>query len=65
MNIIQELEQEQINRISANRAIPEFGPGDTVRVMVKVVEGKNVRNQAYEGVVIGRAGAGARRARDR
>lgn len=58
MNIIQELEQEQMNRISAMRAIPEFAPGDTVRVMVKVVEGKNTRNQAYEGVVIGRAGAG-------
>ena len=58
MNIIQELEQEQMNRISAVRAIPEFAPGDTVRVMVKVVEGKNTRNQAYEGVVIGRAGSG-------
>ena len=58
MNIIQELEQEQMNRISAVRAIPEFAPGDTVRVMVKVVEGKNVRNQAYEGVCIARAGGG-------
>lgn len=58
MNIIQELEQEQMSRISAMRAIPEFSPGDTVRVMVKVVEGKNTRNQAYEGVVIARSGAG-------
>ncbi len=58
MNIIQELEQEQMSRISAMRAIPTFSPGDTVRVMVKVVEGKNVRNQAYEGVVIARSGAG-------
>ena len=58
MNIIQELEQEQMNRISAMRAIPEFAPGDTVRVMVKVVEGRNTRNQAYEGVVIARAGNG-------
>lgn len=58
MNIIEEIEQEQMNRISAARAIPEFAPGDTVRVMVKVVEGKNTRNQAYEGVVIGRAGSG-------
>ena len=58
MNIIQELEQEQMSRISAMRAIPTFAPGDTVRVMVKVVEGKNVRNQAYEGVVIARSGAG-------
>ena len=58
MNIIKELEQEQMNRISAMRAVPEFAPGDTVRVMVRVVEGKNTRNQAYEGVVIGRSGAG-------
>ncbi len=58
MNVIQELEQEQIKAITAKRAVPEFGPGDTVRVMVKVVEGKNTRIQAYEGVVIARAGGG-------
>ena len=58
MNIIQELEKEQMEAIATKRAIPEFGPGDTVRVMVKVVEGKNVRNQAYEGVCIARAGGG-------
>ena len=58
MNIIQELEREQMAAIATQRAIPEFGPGDTVRVMVKVVEGKNVRNQAYEGVCIARAGNG-------
>ena len=58
MNIIEELEREEMSRISAVRAIPTFAPGDTVRVMVKVVEGKNVRNQAYEGVVIARAGSG-------
>ena len=58
MNIIQELEQEQMAAIATQRAIPEFGPGDTVRVMVKVVEGKNVRNQAYEGVCIARSGGG-------
>ena len=58
MNIIQELEREQINAIIAKRAVPEFGPGDTVKVMVKVIEGNNVRNQAYEGVVIARSGAG-------
>jgi len=58
MNIIQELENEQMSRISATRAMPEFAPGDTVRVMVKVVEGKNTRNQAYEGVVIARSGGG-------
>ena len=58
MNIIQELENEQMSHISAMRAIPEFAPGDTVRVMVRVVEGKNTRNQAYEGVVIARSGSG-------
>jgi len=58
MNIIQELEQEQIRSLTAKRAVPEFGPGDTVRVMVKVIEGSNTRVQAYEGVVIGRSGSG-------
>ena len=43
------------------RAVPEFGPGDTVRVMVKVIEGSNTRQQAYEGVVIARAGGGRER----
>jgi len=58
MNIIEELEKEQMAEIATKRAIPEFGPGDTVRVMVKVVEGKNTRNQAYEGVCIARSGGG-------
>lgn len=58
MNVIQELEREQISAITAKRGVPEFGPGDTVKVMVKVIEGDNVRTQAYEGVVIGRSGAG-------
>lgn len=58
MNIIQELEQEQMRSISAKRGVPEFGPGDTIRVMVKVVEGKTERLQAYEGVVISRSGSG-------
>lgn len=58
MNIIDELEREQMENIVAQRAIPEFSPGDTVRVMVKFGEGKNVRNQAYEGVVIARSGSG-------
>ena len=58
MNIIQELELEQIKAISAKRAVPEFGPGDTVKIMVKVVEGDNTRLQAYEGVVIARSGHG-------
>ena len=58
MNIIQELESEQMNAVTMKRAVPEFGPGDTVRVMVKVIEGSNTRQQAYEGVVIARSGAG-------
>ncbi len=58
MNIIQELEKEQMEAIATQRAVPEFAPGDTVRVMVKVIEGKNVRNQAYEGVCIARSGGG-------
>lgn len=58
MHILQDLENEQIEAISAKRQVPEFGPGDTVRVMVKVIEGENVRTQAYEGVVIARSGSG-------
>jgi large subunit ribosomal protein L19 len=58
MNIIQELEQEQINAVLANRSVPEFSAGDTVKVMVKVIEGESTRLQAYEGVVIGRSGHG-------
>lgn len=58
MNIIQELEREQMHAVTMKRAVPEFGPGDTVRVMVKVIEGNNQRQQAYEGVVIARSGSG-------
>src|SRR6185437_7110940 len=76
MTVILELEREQISAIVAKRSIPEFGPGDTVKVMVKVIEGMEVdpkdkkkakaddpkgpgfRLQAYEGVVIARAGSG-------
>lgn len=58
MNVIEQIEREQMSAIAAKRAIPEFSPGDTVRVQVRVVEGKTVRNQAFEGVVIARAGAG-------
>jgi 3-isopropylmalate/(R)-2-methylmalate dehydratase large subunit len=56
MNIIQELEQEQIARL--NKTIPDFQPGDTVVVNVKVKEGERTRVQAYEGVCIARSGAG-------
>ena len=55
MNIIQQYEAEQIARLTATRPVPEFVPGDTVRVMVRVVEGERARVQAYEGVVIARS----------
>ena len=58
MNIIEQLEQEQIKAITAKRSVPEFGPGDTLKVMVKVIEGNNTRNQAYEGLCIARDGSG-------
>ena len=58
MNLIKQLEQEQIAKLSAGREIPDFAPGDTVLVNVKVVEGERTRVQAYEGVCIGRSGAG-------
>jgi large subunit ribosomal protein L19 len=58
MNLIQEIEKEQFDKLSAGKTIPEFGPGDTVIVNVKVVEGDRSRVQAYEGVCIGRSGGG-------
>jgi large subunit ribosomal protein L19 len=58
MDIIQKLEQEELARLTANKAIPEFAPGDTVIVNVNVVEGNRKRVQAYEGVVIGRRNRG-------
>ena len=58
MNIIQQYEAEQIASLSAARAVPEFAPGDTVRVAVKVVEGERTRTQAFEGVCIARSNKG-------
>ena len=58
MNIIQQLEAEQIQKLTAVRAIPEFRPGDTLKVGVKVVEGERTRVQAYEGVCIARSNKG-------
>ncbi len=52
MNVIEQLEQEQIAELTAERAVPEFKPGDTVRVNVRVIEGERERVQAYEGVCI-------------
>ena len=58
MNIIEQLEKEQAAALAKKRSVPDFAPGDTVRVNVKVVEGERTRVQAYEGVCIGRAGGG-------
>jgi large subunit ribosomal protein L19 len=58
MNLIQQLEQEQVAKLADGKTIPDFQPGDTVVVNVKVREGERTRIQAYEGVCIGRAGAG-------
>lgn len=58
MNILQQLEQEQIAKALGEKSIPEFSPGDTLRVNVKVVEGTRERIQAYEGVCIARKNAG-------
>lgn len=58
MNIIQELEKEQLEKLVAAREVPDFAPGDTVIVNVKVKEGERTRVQAYEGVCIGRNGGG-------
>ena len=58
MNIIEQLEKEQAAELAKKRKIPDFAPGDTLKVNVKVVEGERSRVQAYEGVCIGRAGGG-------
>ncbi len=58
MNIIAALEQEQMDKLVAQRPVPEFAPGDTLRVNVKVVEGTRERVQAYEGVCIARKNDG-------
>jgi large subunit ribosomal protein L19 len=58
MNLIQQLENEQAAVVAAKRAIPQFAPGDTVQVNVRVVEGDRTRVQAYEGLVIARSGGG-------
>ncbi|MDH3230786.1 MAG: 50S ribosomal protein L19 [Alphaproteobacteria bacterium] len=58
MNTIEQLEAEQIEKLTAERPVPDFQPGDTLRVRVKVVEGTRERIQAFEGVCIGRKNAG-------
>ena len=58
MNLLKQIENEQVARLSAGKEIPDFQPGDTVVVNVKIIEGERTRVQAYEGVCIGRAGGG-------
>ena len=58
MNLLKQIEQEQIEKLTAKKEIPDFAPGDTVVVNVKVVEGERTRVQAYEGVCIARSGGG-------
>jgi large subunit ribosomal protein L19 len=58
MNILEQLEKEQVAIVAAQRAVPDFSPGDTVIVNVKVKEGDRARIQAYEGVCIARSGGG-------
>jgi large subunit ribosomal protein L19 len=58
MNLLQQIEREQVERLVANRPVPNFQPGDTVRVSLRVVEGERERVQAFEGVCIARKNAG-------
>ena len=58
MNLLQQLEHEQVEKLAAARPVPKFEPGDTVRVSLRVVEGERERIQAFEGVCIGRKNAG-------
>ena len=58
MNLLKEIENEQMAKLSAGKEIPDFQPGDTLIVNVKIIEGEKSRVQAYEGVCIGRSGGG-------
>ena len=58
MNTIEKLEQEQVSKLTEDRTVPEFSPGDTVRVNLKVVEGTRERVQAFEGVCIAKKNRG-------
>src|SRR5262245_37097273 len=58
MNLLKQIEQEQITKLTAGKEIPDFAPGDTLIVNVKVVEGERSRLQAYEGLCIARTGGG-------
>ena len=58
MNVIDKIEKDQMDKISLERSIPEFGAGDTIKVDVKIVEGDKERIQAFEGLCIARSGGG-------
>ncbi len=58
MNVLQQFEQDQLLKLTENKVIPAFQAGDTLKVMVKVVEGTRERVQAFEGICIGRKNAG-------
>jgi large subunit ribosomal protein L19 len=58
MSTLQNFEKDYVAELQAKRAVPEFSPGDTLRVFVKVTEGQRERTQAYEGVCIARKNAG-------
>jgi large subunit ribosomal protein L19 len=58
MNLLQQIEREQVEKLAANRPVPDFDPGDTVRVSLRVGEGERERVQAFEGVCIARKNAG-------
>ncbi len=58
MNVVETIEQQQIDKLTAEKAIPDFAPGDTVRVALRVIEGTRERVQNYEGVCIARKNRG-------
>lgn len=58
MNIIEQINKEQIEKLTANKTIPPFRAGDTVRVLVKVIEGSRERMQSFEGIVIAKKNRG-------
>lgn len=58
MNILDKIEKSQMEAVTKQRSLPEFGPGDTVKISVKVVEGSRERVQAFEGVCIARSNRG-------
>lgn len=58
MNLLQQLEEEHVKELAAKKEIPDFGPGDTLRIAVRIQEGDKSRVQNFEGVCIGRSGGG-------